>query len=318
MTGRESLFSLDLLALGEGYPSSGKLLVEKAPFRADADDGFLAAIIEKADSRPYKLFNIEESIATTIELVAHGECLHCVRLSNVNLGDSIWVSLYTCFILFFRCSLTTVHCVLTGHAAPVEPDYVEDYLRSLASNKEPKVSTPSAKPAFVSSIDALGQRFFISRITIICIFDGPVCHWPLGYSHATNTSPPPKNYVSTADPPMTEENSDAQVPSAGAMATTVTGATTRVPTSIVVTGATTTTTLLPKASRRVPLNMDTVLARLNVKAGTASKEEIEDGVMHLKHAHNTLLNRAGGYGLNEMYCYLAALPIICSNLRTLS
>ena len=58
----------------------------------------------------------------------------------------------------------------------MSPGHVEDYLRSLAAQKEPTLSTPSEKPAFVCSICPLGKRFVVSRITVICKFDGPVGH----------------------------------------------------------------------------------------------------------------------------------------------
>jgi len=74
LTDREPLVMLDLLALGEGYPASGKLLLDKAPFMADAEEGFLPALVGKADSRAFKLFNIDESISTIIELIAHSDC----------------------------------------------------------------------------------------------------------------------------------------------------------------------------------------------------------------------------------------------------
>ena len=265
LVGREPLVSLDLLALGEGYPATGKLLVEKAAFRADAEEGFLPALVEKADGRPYNFFNIEESISTTIELVAQGERRRCVSLTIVSVLDirvlSVTVRmLYFLFCLHHLRSLTTMHCHFAGHAASVSPGHVEDYLRSLAAQKEPTLSTPSEKPAFVCSICPLGKRFVVSRITVICKFDGPVGHRQRGLSHATVTSPPsspepnalqPANHAITANLPVAVQIAAAGAPSAGAMATTVTGATTRVTGATIATGATgvTTVAVLPKASR---------------------------------------------------------------------
>jgi len=103
LVGREPLVSLDLLALGEGYPATGKLLVEKAAFRADAEEGFLPAFVEKADGRPYNFFNIEESISTTIELVAQGERRRCVSLTILSVLDIRVLSITVRMLYFLFC-----------------------------------------------------------------------------------------------------------------------------------------------------------------------------------------------------------------------
>lgn len=74
--GRTPRVSLDIIAVGDGYPANGKVIVERLVFSGSTEDGFLKATINSIDSRPFTLYKIEDSVETSVEMLAQCECLH--------------------------------------------------------------------------------------------------------------------------------------------------------------------------------------------------------------------------------------------------
>lgn len=160
---------------------------------------------------------------------------------------------------------------------------VEDYLRRLAIDKEPKVSSPTPKMAFVTLVSPLGLKYMVSRISVLVKFEGKAEHRQPRDSHVTVTSPASSPIADT-----TKHNTK--------MAGTTTEAPSALPTSTTVTGITTTATtgaVASKVARRHPISADTALGRLNLTAGAADATDVEDAITHIKPKFNNLMNRAG-------------------------
>lgn len=158
-----------------------------------------------------------------------------------------------------------------------------------------EISTPSAKPAVVREIVALGPRVSCARVALVASFEGRLPLAPsgqLGVSDITMVSPPPSHQatccqsagVTTTTAPAGHNSAltEASLPSAGGEP-------------------------VPKQPRNKAPSAAVLCTRLSAPPGEASTSDIQYTLAHLKKQHNDYINNHGDYFCPRSECTPATL-----------